>query len=224
MKQTNKPLVIFGTGDVAELASFYFAHDAGRDTAAFVLDQAFRKEDRFAGKPLLDFESIEQTHPPADYDFFVALGYAHVNQLRHQKYHEARSKGYALPSYVSPRATTFPDFYCGDNCFILEDNTIQPFVRIGHNVTLWSGNNIGHHSVIENDVFIASHVVVSGRVTLGRASFLGVNATLRDHIRIGTENVIGAGVTILADTPDGAVFKAVTVDAAPFNSQRLRKI
>ena len=50
----------------------------------------------------------------------------------------------------------------GDNCFILEDNTVQPFVTIGNNVTLWSGNHIGHDSVIEDDCFISSHVVVSG--------------------------------------------------------------
>ena len=47
-----------------------------------------------------------------------------------------------------------------------------------------SGNHIGHHSVIRDHAFISSHVVVSGRVEIGEQCFVGVNATLRDHIRL----------------------------------------
>jgi sugar O-acyltransferase (sialic acid O-acetyltransferase NeuD family) len=224
MSKNDKPLVIFGSGDIAELASFYFTHDCRCDVVAFTVDSAFRKQETFAGKPMVDFERISELYPPERYDLFIALAYTRMNQLRRDKCGEARAKGYRLPSYVSPRATTYPDFECGDNCFILEDNTVQPFARIGNNVTLWSGNHIGHHSVIEDDVFIASHVVVSGGVIIGRGSFLGVNATLRDHIRIGIENVVGAGVTILENTRDYAVFKATATEPAPITSQRLRKI
>ena len=50
----------------------------------------------------------------------------------------------------------------GDNCFIFEDNTVQPFVTLGNNLVLWSGNHIGHHSTLRDHCFISSHVVISG--------------------------------------------------------------
>src|SRR4029453_3467230 len=111
----------------------------------------------FVDLPLVPFEEIAALYPPDRYDFFVALSYAKLNAVRAAKCAAARALGYTLPSYVSSRATVFADLSHGDNCFILEDNTIQPFARIGNNVTLWSGNHIGHHSAIEDDVFMASH-------------------------------------------------------------------
>src|SRR5205085_4920123 len=108
---------------------------------------------------------------PDRFGFFVAVSYAKLKALRAERVAAARAAGYRLVSYLSSRATVFPGFEPGENCFILEDNTIQPFARVGENVTLWSGNHIGHHSVVEDDVFIASHVVVSGGVRkIGRAS------------------------------------------------------
>src|SRR5262249_621861 len=94
----------------------------------------------------------------------------------------------------------------GDNCFILEDNTIQPFVRIGNDVTLWSGNHIGHDSTIGDHCFITSHVVVSGNVTVGPRSFIGVNATLRNSITIPPQALIGAGAIIMEDTVEKGVY------------------
>ena len=118
--------------------------------------------------PLTNFEDIEKRYDTKDYSIFIALSYTHMNDLRSKKVAEAKLKGFKIASYISSKATTFSDFSCGENCFILEDNTIQPFVKIGNNVTLWSGNHIGHHSVIQSNCFISSHVVVSGGLMLVR--------------------------------------------------------
>ena len=137
---------------------------------------------------------------------FVALSYAKMNKLREEKYHPAKEKGYQLVSYVSSRCSFLTDHPVGDNCFILEDNTIQPFVRIGNNVTLWSGNHIGHDAVIEDHCFLASHIVVSGYVRIGNNCFIGVNATLRNSITIAPETLIGAGAVIMKDTVEQGVY------------------
>jgi len=112
----------------------------------------------------------------------------------------------------------------GDNCFIFEDNTVQPFVTIGNNVTLWSGNHIGHHSVIHDHCFIASHVVVSGGVEIGEQCFIGVNATLRDHIRVGARCVIGAGALLLDHAEPEGVYLGAATERSRVPSSRLRKL
>ena len=144
----------------------------------------------------MPFEEVEEKFPPTDYGFFVAVSYAKINAVRAEKVAAAQAKGYRLKSYLSSRATVFPGFALRENCLILEHNTIQPYARIGANVTLWSGNHIGHHSTIEDDVFLASHVVVSGGVRIGQGSFVGVNVTIRDHVTIGKKCVLGAGALV----------------------------
>ncbi len=199
-------LVIFGAGDIARLAHHYFTHDSPHEVAGFVVDRAFRSGDEFLGLPFADAEDVTQRFPPGEYAMFVAISYVHMNAVRAEKYATMKAAGYQLPSYVSSRCSYLSATPPGDNCFILEDNTIQPFVTIGNNVTLWSGNHIGHDSTIEDHCFITSHVVVSGHVHVGTRSFIGVNATLRNSITIAPQTLIGAGAIIMKDTKEKGVY------------------
>jgi sugar O-acyltransferase (sialic acid O-acetyltransferase NeuD family) len=137
---------------------------------------------------------------------FVAISYAKMNRVRAAKYLAMKESGYQLASYVSSRCTYLSAAPPGDNAFILEDNTIQPFVTIGSDVTLWSGNHVGHDSTIDDHCFISSHVVISGHVHVSAYSFIGVNATLRNSITIGEASLIGAGSIIMKDTRPKSVF------------------
>jgi sugar O-acyltransferase (sialic acid O-acetyltransferase NeuD family) len=215
-------LVVFGAGDIAELAEFYFRHDSDYRVSAFTVDAAYVKEQKFCGKPVIPFEEVAKAFPPASHEFFAAVSYAKLNTVRAEKVAAAKWLGYRVAHYLSSKATVFPGFVAGENCFILEDNTIQPFAKLGANITLWSGNHIGHHATIDDNCFITSHVVVSGGVHIGANTFVGVNATIRDHIRIGQRCVIGAGSVILSDAEDESVFAPGATERARVPSSRLR--
>lgn len=214
-------IVIFGTGDIARLAHFYFKSDSKHEVVAFTVDSAYRKENEYLGLPLVDFETVNKKYPPSEYRFFVALSYAKMNKLRAQKFNEAKEMGYECVNYVSSKCTYLSQFPCGENCFILEDNTIQPYVKIGTNVTLWSGNHIGHDSEIRDHCFISSHVVVSGHVTVGEYCFIGVNATLRNSIKIADETLIGAGAVIMKDTSPQDVYVPKRTELFPKKSNEI---
>jgi sugar O-acyltransferase (sialic acid O-acetyltransferase NeuD family) len=199
-------LIIFGAGDIARLAHYYFTRDSQHQVVAFTADQKYLKEESFLELPLVAFENVAKLYSPQNYKMFVALSYAKMNKVRAEKYYEAKQLGYELVSYVSTRCSFLTDYPVGENCFILEDNTIQPFVRIGNNVTLWSGNHIGHDAVIEDHCFLASHIVVSGYVRIRNNCFIGVNATLRNSITIAPETLIGAGAVIMKDTVEQGVY------------------
>lgn len=217
-------LVIFGAGEIAQLAHYYFTHDSDYEVVAFTADSAFIKEPVFCGLPVVAFEEVAQIYPPSTHDFFVALSYSKVNLLRKDKYLAAKAKGYRLASYISPKASVLNDGRIGENCFIFEDNTIQPFAHIGNNVTLWSGNHIGHHSTIKDHSFISSHAVVSGGVVIGEQCFIGVNATLRDHITIGDRCVIGAGAILLSNAEAEGVYMGSETERSKVPSTRLKAI
>lgn len=198
-------IVVFGAGDIAQLASFYLARDSPYRVAAFTVDAAYVKEPTFEGAPVVAFEEVTREFPPDSHRMFVAISYSQVNQVRAAKFAEAKAKGYQLISYVSSKATYYGT-EIGENCFIFEDNTIQPFTRIGNNVTLWSGNHIGHHSTIGDHCFVSSHVVISGGVVLEPYCFLGVNATIRDHVTIGERTVIGMGAMVTKNCEANSVY------------------
>lgn len=217
-----RPLLIFGAGEIGEVAHFYFSRDAGMRVAGFTVDGPYLKEASFCGLPVVAFAEAQAAFPPGTHDLFVAMSYAKLNALRAEKCGAAKAAGYRLASYLSSKASVWGGFEPGENCFILEDNTIQPFVRIGDNVTLWSGNHIGHHSVIRDHTFMASHVVVSGGVDIGEQCFIGVNATLRDHITVGDRCVVGAGALLLADAVADGVYIGAATERSKVPSGRLR--
>lgn len=199
-------IIIFGTGDIAQIAKYYFETDSNHEVIAFTVDKAYIDAPIFENKPLIAFETITQTYPPSEYKMFIALSYSKMNKIREAKYHDAKSLGYELVSYVSTKCSYVSQFKHGDNCFIFEDNTIQPFVEIGNNITLWSGNHIGHHSKIEDHNFISSHVVISGHCTIKSNCFLGVNATIAHKVVVAEETLVGAGAVISKDTEKGGIY------------------
>jgi sugar O-acyltransferase (sialic acid O-acetyltransferase NeuD family) len=214
-------LVIFGAGDIARLAHFYFSTDSDHEVVAFAVDSEYRSAETFLDLPLVSIDDAVKRYPPARHAMFVAMSYQKMNRVRAAKYARAKELGYELVSYVSSRCSFLARDPIGDNCFILEDNTVQPFVRIGNDVTLWSGNHIGHDATVGDHCFISSHVVVAGHVEIGEGCFVGVNATLRDSIKIGAFTLIGAGAVIMKNTEPGSVYMGTRAERFKKNSDQL---
>lgn len=215
---SRQKLVIVGASLVAEVACEYFDHDSSYEVVAFAVEDAYRKDDQVLGRPVVSYETLNETHPPSTHAAFVAVNSAQLNRVRARFFLDLKAKGYTLASYVSSRAFVWRNVTIGENCFILENNVLQPFVRIGDNVTLWSGNHIGHHSRIGDHCFITSHVVVSGHVEVGPYCFVGVNATFADDITVGADNLIGAGALILRSTAAGALHPGKGTPASPVSA------
>jgi sugar O-acyltransferase (sialic acid O-acetyltransferase NeuD family) len=219
-----RKLVIFGTEATAEVIDFYFTQDTDYEVAAFTVDAAFVNGDNYKGRPLVAFEEVASRFPPDDYQMFIAVGFQKMNAVRAEKFATAKSMGYTLASYVSSKASTWPGFAAAENTFVMEDNTIQPFVTVGPDTILWSGNHVGHHASIGAHCFVSSHVVISGRVKVGDYSFLGVNSTLRDGVTLGEATMVGAGCLVLADTPAETVLTAPGSEVRRIPSRKLRTI
>ncbi len=197
-----KKLILVGDSAFAEVAFEYFTVDTDYEVCAFAVERQYRKRDTLFGLPVVDFELLETMFEPSVHSFYAALVYTQQNELRSRLYTEAKAKGYSPASYISPKAFVWRNVSVGEHCFIFENNVIQPFAKIGSNVVLWSGNHIGHHSVIGDHCFVSSHVVISGFVSVGEACFMGVNSTVANNVKIGNGCVVGAGSLVLGDVPD----------------------
>lgn len=204
-------VVIFGTLDTAELAHYYLTNDSEYEVVAFTVNRDYLEEDTFIPRgtdeiyPVVAFEDLETKYPPSEYLLFAPMTGVKMNTLRKNIYEEGKAKGYEYISYISSKATVC-DNKIGENCFILEDNTLQPFTEIGNNVVMWSGNHIGHHGKIEDHVFFTSHVVLSGHCHVKERAWIGVNATIRDYTTIGEGCLIAMGAMITKNTEDNGFY------------------
>jgi len=200
-------VIVFGIRDFASLAHYYLRNDSPHEVIAFSVNEKYLPEDgRFEGLPTVAFEKVERIYPPEAYSFFVPMSHREMNRYRKSIYDQVKDKGYRLISYISSKATVFHEDDIGENCFILEDNTIQPFTTIGNNVVIWSGNHIGHHSLIGDHVFFTSHVVLSGNCVVEPFCFFGVNATIRDGLRIAEGSFIAMSASVTKETTPWRVY------------------
>lgn len=214
-------VVIFGCGQLAEVASFYLTSDTDSSIEAFVVDAEYMNASEFCARPLVSLEYFYANFSPSEYKLFMPIGYKKMNSIREKKYLEAKSHGFDFYSYISSKSICYAN-KIGENTLILENNVIQPFVKIGNNCMIWSGNHVGHHSVIADHCFISSHVVISGSTSIGKNTFLGVNATIGDNVTIGERNLIGAASIISCDTEPDSVYTACKSSLRKFKSHKIR--
>lgn len=217
-------IVVYGTGQVAAVMHTYLTHDSPHDVVAFTVGGEHLTSDSLLDLPVVPFEGIAAHYPPTDFAMLIAIGFKQVNRVRAEKYVEAKELGYELITYVNSKATVWGDLVIGDNCIVMENTVIQPFAAVGSNVTLGPGSCVGHHSIIEDHCLLASHVDVSGNVTVKRYCFLGANSTIRDGVTIAAECVIGANVTILHNTNAREVYVAPRAELLRLPSNKLPRI
>lgn len=199
--------ILFGNGQNAALALASLSQDLRYQVVAFTVDRAYMKSDSYKDLPLVAFEDVESLYPPATHIMHISVSYRQVNQLRAQKYEQAKEKGYSLLTHINARAVVPPDLSIGDNCLIGPSN-IAPYVEIGNNVVIASGCVVGHHTVIGDHCYVAPGAVISGSVVVEPYCFIGAGAVVRDRIIVRRASVVGAGAVILEDTEEKGVYLA----------------
>lgn len=223
MKKSKK-LVIFGAGETAELAYEYFTNDSEFEVAGFSVNAEFLDKKELFGLPVIEFKEVKDFFPTSKYFAFVAIGASKLNRIRSTFFILVKKLGYTCASYISSKSFIWHNVIIGENCFILEDNTIQPFTTVGDNVTMWSGNHLGHRSQISNNCFISSHCVISGYCSIGANSFLGVNCTIEDDVKISEDNFIGAGSIIRKNTEPKSLFQETQTTLSKISTYKIFKI
>ena len=155
-----KPLIIFGTGQVSEILSFYLKK-LGREIFAYCVDEKYYKKTSFKNKKIITTKELYKRFKPKEVNLHIAIYYKKLNLLREKKFLEFKKKGYFLESFISNKNLYNSNFKIGENCLIL-DSHIQPYSKILNNVYIWSGSIIGHHSIIKDHVWISSGTALGG--------------------------------------------------------------
>jgi sugar O-acyltransferase (sialic acid O-acetyltransferase NeuD family) len=199
-------VVVVGAGEQADIAHEYLTHDSPHEVVGFAVERAFLDRDTHRGLPVVPLDELGARFDPGSYRTLVAISSTQLNRVRRRLFGLVKDAGFTCITYVSSRAFVWRNVEIGENSFVFEHNVLQHQVRVGDNVVLWSGNHVGHQSVIEDDCFISSHVVIPGYCRIGRGSFLGVNSCLADGLTLGPDCVVGAGAVLVRDAEARTVY------------------
>ncbi len=208
---SEKKIVIFGTGEFAQEIFLYLKKFSNFQIVAFTIHKEFIKEKSLFEKPIIPFEEIENSYSPNECTMIICIGFSQMNKKRERVFLEAKKKGYKLENFIHPSNHIWDEFEIGENCIILENNVIRPFVKIGNDVIIENNNVISHHSIIKDHCYITSQVVIAGHVTIESNCYLGINSTIRNRIKLEKECLIGAGAVILRNTKEKEVYSAKTI-------------
>jgi sugar O-acyltransferase (sialic acid O-acetyltransferase NeuD family) len=218
-------LILFGAGKVGEVLYRHITASGTHEVVAFAADAEHAPPGaEFLGLPVVPFETVQSTHPPATHEMLIAIGYQNLNAMRRRKYDDAKAKGYRLASYVSPRAGVGNWLHHGENCIVLDNATTEPGVTLGNDVVIWSGALIGHHTTIEDHAWIAGHAVFGGSARLGAGSFVGLGAIVGNDVEIGERSFVGAGVLLTKCCGPKSVFIAPGTERFRLDSDQFLRI
>jgi len=214
-------VVLFGLGRGADVAYRFLTRDSDHQICGFAVDRQHLDRESFHDLPVVAFEDVERRFPPDEFKMFVLLGYQRLNELRARKYQEAKRKGYSFISYANSNFYRAEELNVGENCFILDNQSISLDVKIGNDVVMWSSNHIGDLTSIDDHVWIASHVTIAAEVVVRPYCFLGIGATIGNKVTLGEKTFVGANALVASDTAENGVYLAgesgrVDVDSGTF--------
>jgi sugar O-acyltransferase (sialic acid O-acetyltransferase NeuD family) len=217
-------VVLFGTGRGADVAYRFLKRDSEHEVCGFSTDLRYIKRETFHDLPVAAFEDVERRFPPDQYKFLVLLGYQGMNGLRAEKYLAAKSKGYSFASYVNSEFYRAEDLNIGENCFILDNQSISLDVKIGNNVVMWSSNHVGDLSTIGDHSWLAAHVTVAAEVNVQPYCFLGIGATIGNKLTLGQRTFVGANALVVSNTEANSVHVSPASEAIDLDSGAFMRV
>lgn len=198
-------IVIYGNGKMAAILYQFMRYNY--EVVGFTVDEeVMNNQKTYSGLPLVSFDAVEKHFGVDDHKMIIAIGYINMNNLRVQKYSEARQKGYKFANYIHPSVMIHDDLIIGENNVIFDHVSLQPGASLGHSNYFWSNSVLAHGASVEDGNWVASGVVISGDTKIGSRTFLGVNATIGHNISIGDECFIGANALITKQTDAKSVW------------------
>ena len=107
-----------------------------------------------------------------------------------------------FPTFVHPSADIDP------SASLAVGTVISPFCFVAVDSSLGvcsflnAASQVGHDSVVGDFCSIMPSVSISGNVTIGPRTLVGVGARILQGLRIGSDSVVGIGSVVLNDVPD----------------------
>lgn len=189
-------IVIVGNSDFAMLLYDYLKDSRDMEVLAFSVEDKYINEKQICGIPVISYEEIQNKYSNQEVKLILGVGYSKMHDIKSQLYKLYSDKGYKFTNYIHSSAIVAPDVEIGDGNVILEGVIIERQSHIGNGNLFFGGSVVGHNNVLGNFNTLSIRAATAGFVTIADKCFLGINAVVRDKIKIESHSLIGAGAYV----------------------------
>ena len=135
----------------------------------------------------------------------LGIGYLGKSDLREKLWNKLKTIGYVFPVICDPSAVLAGNVKLGDGTMVGKGAIVNANAAVGKMCIVNTGAIIEHDCVVEDFSHIAVGSVLCGNVRVGRASFIGANATVIQGKCIGNKCIVGAGTVVRKNVGNGHV-------------------
>lgn len=122
---------------------------------------------------------------------------------------ELEARGFELPVVIHPRAIVALDATMGRGTFFAAGAVVSANATIGACAIINHLASVDHDCVLAEGVHVSPGGRLAGGVRVGRASWIGINAAVRERIEIGERVIVGAGAAVIRNVEDLVVVGGV---------------
>lgn len=128
----------------------------------------------------------------------VAIG---NNAIRAKKFTELKNLGASLPCFIHPKAVVSQYAEIGEGSVVFAGVVVNAFTRVGASAILNTSCTLDHDCQLGNAVHVSPGAHLAGGVIVADYAWLGIGASVKQLVSIGSNAMIGAGAVVLKDVP-----------------------
>jgi sugar O-acyltransferase (sialic acid O-acetyltransferase NeuD family) len=167
------------------------------NVVGFLDDDPAKQGQEVLGYPVLGPVASACLHQGARFVIGVA---SHRRRMARQAI--AATMGLPLDRFakiVHPAASVCRSASLGAGTVVLQGTVVNHGVSVGNHVLISEQCSLGHDSVIEDFVTMASGVIVSGCVRAREGTYLGAGSRILEFLEIGEHALVGIGAVVVRD-------------------------
>ena len=124
---------------------------------------------------------------------------------RKKIFNKIKELGFSLYTFISKHSVIADDVEISLGCVVMPGTIINSGTILEENVFLNTGVIVEHDCYIGESTFLATGCVLSGNVKIKSGTFLGSNSTVIGNVVIGSGSTIGAGSVVIRDVEDNTL-------------------
>jgi sugar O-acyltransferase (sialic acid O-acetyltransferase NeuD family) len=162
-------------------------------------DDTSRHGTDFAGLPIYGDVATIADHPDTDIVVCTGSGRSRrviVDRLLALGVGESRHATVIAPGVRVPTGCVV-----GAGSILLAGTVLTAAVTIGRHAVLMPNVVCTHDDRLGDFVTVCAGTTLGGAVAVGDEAYLGMNSSVRQNLRIGTNAVLGMGAVLLSDLP-----------------------